>query len=107
MGMRIAEKSRQALPPSQTRLPRFFRPIFWSYDFSQIDSERDKKTVILNTLNYGDLEHWRWIIGRYGKTEVRKALQKNYITELRPRVRELVSIFFGITRFKHASRGSQ
>jgi hypothetical protein len=47
--------------PSQTRLPPFFKPILWSYNFAALDPETHKKAIS------GDLSHWQWIIAYYGK----------------------------------------
>jgi hypothetical protein len=69
---------------SHTQLPPFFRPILWSYDFAALDPETHKKAIIVNTINYGDLSHWRWIIGHYGKQAVRGLLETLPATEFRP-----------------------
>ena len=55
-----------------SQLPLFFRPILWSYDFDALDLETHKKAVIVNTINYGDLSHWRWVIRLYGKDMIRE-----------------------------------
>jgi len=89
----------------QKKLPLFFKPILWSYDFNSLDSEEDKKTIIINSINYGDLNHWRWIIKRYGKREIKKILKDIFYMEIRPRVVPLISIIFSINRFNYAIRG--
>lgn len=86
-------------------LPDFFKPILWSYDFGAVDAERDKKTIIINAINYGDLKHWRWIISSYGKEEVKNILTSIPATEMRERVRPLVALVFDINDFNYASRG--
>jgi len=87
-------------------LPEFFRPILWSYDMRQIDIWRDKKTIIVQSLNYGDLEHWQWLVRTYGREEIKKLLAEIPITEFRPRVRRLIMLIFGIEVFSHASRST-
>ncbi len=87
-------------------LPVFFKPLLWSYDFSRIDLENDKKTIIVRAINYGDLSHWRWIVHYYGLHEVRKVLTVLPETEIRPRVRKLAELLFGGIEFSHAPRGS-
>jgi len=53
------------------KLPEFFKSLFWSYDFSTIDPQKNEERVIVNTINYGDWEHWQWIIKHYGKEKVK------------------------------------
>ena len=87
-------------------LPVFFKPILWSYDFSRIDSELQKKTIVVNTINYGDLRHWRWIAHYYGRDVIAKVLAEISASEIRPRAQKLAGILFSITSFNHASRGA-
>src|SRR5438552_3063227 len=84
----------------QASLPTFFKPIFWSYDFPQLDPEADKQTIILQAINYGDLEHWHWILQHYGKRLIRQVIETVSITELRPHVRKLAFLIFS-PRFLH------
>jgi len=86
-------------------LPEIFKPFLWSYRFSAMDPERHKKTIIVQTVNYGDLRHWRWIADCYGKEEVRRVLTRTPASELRPRARKLAALIFSITAFNHAPRG--
>lgn len=86
-------------------LPGFFKPLFWSYKFSTLDLEKDKKTIVINTLNYGDLPHWRWITAYYGKKEIKKILAAIPETELRERVRPLIALMFGMMNIGYAYRG--
>lgn len=86
-------------------LPLSFQPLLWSYDFSSIDPERDKKVVILSAINYGDLLHWKWIVARYGKDTVRQFLMNIPATELRPRAQRLAAILLDIKTFNYAPRG--
>lgn len=88
-------------------LPDFFKPIMWSYDFSKIDAEKDKKTIILNTINYGDLKHWRWIEKRYGQPIIQEILGNMSVTEIRPKVLKLVALIFSIKDFNYAPRGTK
>ncbi|MBU1177314.1 MAG: hypothetical protein ABIG88_00970 [Patescibacteria group bacterium] len=88
------------------KLPLFFKPILWSYDFNSIDVEEDKRVIIINAINYGDLKHWRWIVKNYGKKNVKEMLMKIPFTEIRARVAPLVSIIFSINKFNHAIRSN-
>ncbi len=89
------------------KLPSFFKPILWSYDFSSVTSEKYKKTIILNAINYGDLKHWRWISRHYGKNAVKETLEQIPATAIRTRARKLSSVVFSIKNLNYASRGSK
>lgn len=88
------------------KLPLFFKPILWSYVFDKLDLEEDKKIIIVNTINYGDLKHWRWIIKNYGKKDIKMVLTSIPFTEIRARVVPLVSIVFSIHKYNYAPRGN-
>ena len=83
----------------------FFKPILWSYNFSVINPDKHKATIIINTVNYGDLEHWRWINRFYGKNVIAEVLSKIPASELRPAARRLASIIFFIKDWNDAPRG--
>lgn len=102
--MKTVEEEKQN--GTDTRLPESFRPLFWSYDLTELDLETHKKTIIVNVINYGDLPHWRWLVSHYGKDEIRAILEQVPVSELRPRVRRLVSLMFDINAFNHAPRGA-
>ena len=42
------------------KLPEIFRSLMWSYKFLDINTENDKRGIIVNSINYGDLNHWQW-----------------------------------------------
>lgn len=88
-------------------LPDYFKIILWSYNFQSINAERDKKIIILNTINYGDLKHWRWIKKRYGQREIQRVLAGVSVSELRPRVFKLASIIFSLKNLNYAPRGAK
>lgn len=87
-------------------LPDYFKPILWSYSPGKIDLEKDKKTIIVNAINYGDLKHWRWLKENYGEDAIRKILMTIPATEIKERARRLASIIFSITSFNYAPRGT-
>jgi len=86
------------------KFPDDFKNLLWSHDISRIDPDMDKTLIIVNTINYGDLEHWKWIRDYYGKEEVRKVLTRIPAGQMRDRVRPLVAIIFQIDEFNHAPR---
>ena len=89
-----------------TVLPKEFTSILWSYDISRVKPDRDRKLIIVNTINYGNLDHWRWLIKYYGEVAIREVLKNIPVSELRFNVRRLVSIVFNIKHFNNASRGA-
>lgn len=88
------------------KLPMSFEPLFWSQNYEKLDLDLDKKTIIINTINYGDLDQWKWIQTFYGEEIIKDILMKSPHTELRDHVKPLVQIFFSISQFNHASRGT-
>lgn len=89
------------------RPPDFFRPLLWSYDFNRINLEKNKKAIIINSINFGDLRHWRWLINTYGRDGVRDLLEKVSVSEIRPRVRRLASLIFLVNKFNYVPRGAK
>jgi len=92
---------------NHSKLPQSFKPFFWSYDFSKINPQKEKKTVIIQTINYGDLDHWKWLRKYYGKNIIKKILLEIPVTEIKPRTRRLLSLIFNIERFNYAPRSAK
>jgi hypothetical protein len=94
---------------NQSKLPQSFKPLFWSYDFSKINPQKEKETVVIQTINYGDLDHWKWLNKYYGKNTITKILLKIPATSIKPRTRNLISLIFDINkeRFNYASRSAK
>lgn len=86
------------------KLPPIFKPLFWSYKFSSVDPDRDKRRIIINTINYGGWKHWLWIIKFYGKKEIKKIIEEIPKTEFRTRVLKLISLLLRVKKLKYASR---
>lgn len=93
----------------QTKLPQSFKPFFWSYDFSKIDPQKEKETVIIQTINYGDLDHWKWLKKYYGQSVLKRILLEIPATAIKPRTRRLLSLIFGLNMedFNYAPRGTK
>ena len=89
------------------RLPEFFSPLLWSYDFSSIDLERDKQRIVINTINYGQWKHWQWIVNYYGEENIKQFIEDTPISEFRPRALKLISILLGIKDLKYESRSDK
>jgi len=91
----------------KAKLPESFRYLLWSYRFSEIDPEEDKERIIVNTVNYGNWEHWRWIVNYYGISEVKKIIENMPASEFRPRVLRLINLLLKINRMKYATRSAK
>lgn len=87
-------------------LPHFFKFLFWSYNFSKFDPDTDKKLVIIQTINYGNLIHWHWINNFYGKETIRSLLQTISSTEFRPQALRLAGLLFNVEKFNYEPRGA-
>ncbi|MBU4369663.1 hypothetical protein KKG58_02760 [Patescibacteria group bacterium] len=88
----------------KTKLPKDFKPLLWSYKFSKIDPEKDKRVIIINTINYGNWRQWQWIIRKYGRKQVKQFLINTPMSEFFQRPLNLMSLLLGIKKFKYASR---
>jgi len=93
-----------AIRTKLSKFPLFFKPLFWSYKFSSIDTERDKKRIIINTINYGRWKHWLWAIKYYDKRKLKRIIKEIPKTEFREPALKLISILLGIKKLKYASR---
>lgn len=90
---------------ANSKLPPSFKPLFWSYDFESLDLHKNKKTIILNIINYGNLTHWSWLKDCYGKTAIAEMLKSISATELKRRSGKLAEILFE-TKLNYAPRGA-
>ncbi len=88
------------------QLPEMFRPILWSYRFEKIDVDRHKGEIIVNTINYGNLKHWRWIISQYGKQGIKEVLRQRLFTEFNKESRSLAQLIFSVDHFRDARRSA-
>ena len=90
-----------------TKFPSFFKPIFWWCKLSEIDADKDYRSVIVSTINYGGWEHWQWIFGYYGKDKIRQIIKDTPRSELRKGSFRLISLILNIKKIKYASRGAK
>ncbi|MDI6883048.1 MAG: hypothetical protein QMC93_01050 [Patescibacteria group bacterium] len=89
------------------KLPKDFKFLFWGYDFSSLDPVRNKKLIIVNTLNYGNLKQWKWLIKKYGKENLRETIRLIPQSEFRTHIVKLIKLLFGIKKFKYVSRSAK
>jgi hypothetical protein len=57
-------------------LPQSFKPFFWSFDFSKLDIEKNKKTIIEQILTYGTFLVTKELFEIYSKEEIKLVLNK-------------------------------
>jgi len=87
------------------KMPSFFKPVLWSYNFSKINPDQNPERIIINTINYGDWRHWQWIADYYGKNKLKKIIENTPASEFRQGSLRLISLLLGIKKMKYASRG--
>ena len=73
--------------------------------FEDIDADKHRDEIIVQTVNHGNLAHWRWIIECYGKETIRAVLERRLATEFYPEFRNLAQVVFSVNHFRDA-RGS-
>lgn len=49
--------------------------IFWEYDPKTMDIEDHRALIIRRVLEFGDLEHIRWMFGQYGRDVVQEVFE--------------------------------
>ncbi|MDO8559140.1 MAG: hypothetical protein Q7R84_02305 [bacterium] len=96
----------KSIAKPKMKLPESFRHLLWSYRFSEIDIEEHKKTIIVNVLNYGDMDQWRWLIKTYGRKQLKEIIESLSASEFRKPVVILLFLLLGI-KFKYVSRSDK
>jgi hypothetical protein len=74
-------------------IPLSFKPLLWSADFSQLDLQKNRKYIIHQLLNYGDLDAFAWLKRTYSLP----ALQATFIHS--PQKMYTDRSFFFVTKF--------
>lgn len=88
-----------------SRLPDFFKSIFWDCDFSSLDLDKNKRTIVVRTLNHGEWKHWKWVVNFYGKEELKDFIINNIPeSEIRKPALNLISLLLGINQMKYETR---
>jgi hypothetical protein len=88
-------------------LNKNFRPLFWGYNFDSINLLKDKRIIIVNSLNYGSLDHWRELVKIYGRENLKKSIELIPKSEFRKQVIKIIKLLFKINKFKYVSRSAQ
>lgn len=86
------------------KLPPSFKSLFWSYNFDLLDIKKHKRVVIVNILNYGDLNQWRWLIKTYGRKGIKEFIENIPASEFRKPILILLPLLLGVKEFKYVSR---
>ena len=89
------------------KLPLIFKPLLWSYNFEKCDPVKMEKTIIIQAIGYGSIEHWKWIRSFYGDSEIKGILSIVPVTEIRPKTRLLVETIFGFNNWNYAHRSTK
>ena len=88
----------------ETKTPEWIRRFYWWGDSSLLDLQTDRKTIVVQIINFGRWEHWVWLGSTYGTKTLRTIIQYIPASEFRPRALRLISLILGIRRMKYASR---
>lgn len=91
---------------SSKKLPKELEPLFWSYDFSALDLEKDKELILIQIINLGSLTDWQWLNRIYGKDEIRNMIGRVSATTFRPGALKLASLLFSVDKLNYAPRSS-
>lgn len=60
-------------------LPTNFKPYFWSFDFEKLDIQKNKQTIILQILSYGNIKEWSQVFQIYGANQVEEVFKNSKI----------------------------
>jgi len=60
-------------------LPAFLKSIFWSWDFSKLNLQKHKKTILKQIMEFGSISAISWMFKNYKKSEI-----KDFLKNCRP-----------------------
>ncbi len=80
-----------------SKLPSYFKSVLWSYDFSGMDPDEHRRTIIVNTINHGMWKHWEWVFDYYGKEDLREFIKDIPKSEFRKTAIKLFCLLLGLT----------
>jgi len=92
---------------NKQKLPEDFKPLMWSYDFSKIDPEKDKETIIINTINYGLWKQWKWLLSYYGKKKLKRIISELAASEFYKEPFKIMMLLLNIQKMKYATRSDK
>lgn len=82
--------------------PTSFRPLLWSFKWSDIDTQKDKNDIIVNAINEGTIAQWKWLVNTYGSKTIRDVLKKRLVSEFHPESRHLATTVFSLPNIRYA-----
>jgi hypothetical protein len=85
-------------------IPESFKPILWGLDWDRLDATADREDIVVNAINEGTLDQWRWIRATYGDAKIRSIIKHRLSSEFHPESMNLARIVFGIKPLTHARR---
>jgi len=56
-------------------LPSFLQPIFWSWQFDQLDLNKHKKLIIGQILAFGSFQMIQWLLDNFKKEDISGVLE--------------------------------
>lgn len=65
-------------------LPAWLEPLFWEYDFAQLDWDEDRDLVIRRILSAGDWAAVKWLLERLGRPGLRRWIEQHHGRGLDP-----------------------
>lgn len=83
---------------------KWFQKFYWWGDVSKLDAQRDKKTIIVQLVNYGGWNQWKWLVETYKREGLKKIIREIPASEFRAGALKLISLLLGIKHLKYASR---
>jgi len=88
-------------------LPKYFKWLFWWCNFSEINLKEDKERIVVQTLNYGQEKHLKWIIKNIEEQEIKKIIWDLAQSEFNKKALETISKVFKINKFRWKTRGEK
>ena len=64
-------------------LPIFFKYLLWFSNFKSIDPAKHQRLILVNSINYGELRYWRWLLKYYGKDQIAQFIRTIPASEFR------------------------
>ena len=61
----------------KTKLPKYFKPLFWFSDFDKLSLQEDKDLILFQVLEKGRMEHIKYIVKKFGKKTIYNFATKN------------------------------
>jgi len=90
---------------NKNNIPKSLRPLTWGLKWDSLNLEEDKEDIIVNVVNEGTLDQWKWLIGTYGKDTIHAVLERRLASEFHPESRNLAKVLFSLNSFHYARGG--